>query len=344
MITTLLTPTFFLTTFLFQVPFADSFAPLVLSSIMASSRLISKVVPATNTGKNIRLIGTLDMDGNGTNHPLLPDIDPFILLDSGTLTKNHMPPFGSHPHRGHSVITILRQGKMQTWDSYKPKGEFQLHTGPSSYWVDAGTGVFHDEMAVIQDESDPSQHVELFQLWVGVKEEDRSKPPRVQSQGNLPKTELKDHDSGKVIGTIIHYTGPQTTIETPHPVFIAYIHQLKHTTYRHAVDPTHTGFVAHVRGTPSVAGTKPTDMYDIMVLDNSSSKENNILEITTGDEDAEYLVCSGMPIGEPWVKKLVANGAVIAANREQATGFVENIEAMSKAGKAEGGSFAPFGI
>jgi hypothetical protein len=54
-------------------------------------------------------------------------------------------------------------------------------------------------------------------------------------------------------------------------------------------------------------------------------------------------VCSGEKIREPWVKKLVANGALIAANEEQARELAPKVEDMAKSGK-EGGSFAPFGV
>ena len=37
---------------------------------------------------------------------------------------------------------------------------------------------FHDEWSVTTDESDPSQHMSLFQLWVGIQESDRTQPPR----------------------------------------------------------------------------------------------------------------------------------------------------------------------
>ena len=77
-------------------------------SMSMTGRTVSKIVPATQ-GKITRLIGTVDIDGNGTKHPL-DQVDPFMLLDAGTLSKHAMPPFGAHPHRGHSVVTVLVMG------------------------------------------------------------------------------------------------------------------------------------------------------------------------------------------------------------------------------------------
>lgn len=71
-----------------------------------SGRSIEKVVPAKSSGSIQRLIGTVDIDGMGSQHDL-EQVDPFILLDQGTLCKDNLPPFGAHPHRGHSVVTVL---------------------------------------------------------------------------------------------------------------------------------------------------------------------------------------------------------------------------------------------
>jgi redox-sensitive bicupin YhaK (pirin superfamily) len=327
-----------------------------------SSRTIAHVVPATQTNPMIaRMIGTVDMDGAGTEH-VLPHVDPFILLDYGKITKNAMPPFGAHPHYGHSVVTVLLQGKVSSWDSFRPKTE-QRHviTAPASYWVDAGSGVFHDEQSVIDNENDETQHVRLLQLWVGVQPADRKKAARVQYVDKLPTFDCCDAiHADKVIGKgVYHVGGDSSKIQTPHPIAVVHIQQAKQSTFRISVDPTHGGFVAHLKGKHTAyGGTVPTTCCDndVLVLSKSnstaSSAESSYLEIQTGDDDdAEYIVCTGecqYDDGEEatWVKKLVANGAVIAATREEAQALVPQIEAMSAAGKAdeEEGSFAPFGI
>jgi len=76
----------------------------------------ARVVPPTRTNPTIpRLIGTVDIDGMGTAHPLA-EVDPFILLDMAKINKNAMPPFGAHPHFGHSVATILLAGEVSSQD------------------------------------------------------------------------------------------------------------------------------------------------------------------------------------------------------------------------------------
>jgi len=96
------------------------------------SRKIARVVPATRSGPVLRrLVGTVDVDGKGTDHPLA-EVDPFMLLDQASIDKDGNPPFGRHPHRGHSVVTILMKGRVKSWDSYTQKET--VVEGPASYW------------------------------------------------------------------------------------------------------------------------------------------------------------------------------------------------------------------
>ena len=314
-----------------------------LMATMSTARTIEKHVPATMSTKISRLIGTVDIEGKGTNHPL-HEVDPFILLDATTVKQHGMPPFGPHPHRGHSVVTILTKGKYSSWDSFSPANQNEadssrhLISGPASYWVDAGTGVFHDETSVIDDEDDPDQYADLFQLWIGVKEADRHKPPRIQYENNLQSHECRN-DDGAVVGHVTYHVGPGANIETPHPIVVAHVRQDPHTVYKMPVDPTFNGFVVHISGQPQIGETEATQKYDVLVL----GKGGDYVQVETRSEVGEYLVCLGEPHGEPWAKKLVANGAIFAATAEEARELAPKVEKMSLAGKA-GNGFAPFGL
>lgn len=307
-----------------------------------SSRKIAQVVPPTTSGPITRLIGTLDIDGKGTDHPL-DQVDPFMLLDFAAIPESDKPPFGAHPHRGHSVVTILTQGQVKSWDSFTQK-----HTtikAPSSYWVDAGCGVFHDETTIVPDPSDAKQHVSLFQLWISVKEEDRLKPAALQYDTNLPVFDAKDEE-GCVVGSILYYVGGGISVQTPHPITVAYITQQPGTTLKFPVDPTHGGFAVHIAGTAKYGDAAGYTMQDnaVHVLADTNDEMEEFLEVTTpaGEAPTKYLVCVGEKIGEPWFKKLVANGAVIAKTAEEARDIASQVEKMSKEGLSSG-NFAPFG-
>eukprot|EP00545_Synedropsis_sp_CCMP1620_P014239 CAMPEP_0119006522 /NCGR_PEP_ID=MMETSP1176-20130426/2337_1 /TAXON_ID=265551 /ORGANISM="Synedropsis recta cf, Strain CCMP1620" /LENGTH=316 /DNA_ID=CAMNT_0006958439 /DNA_START=86 /DNA_END=1036 /DNA_ORIENTATION=- len=313
----------------------------------SEGRSIDKIVPAiTGNGKIVRLVGTLDCDGAGTSHPLLPEVDPFILCDFGNIAQNGMPPFGAHPHRGHSVVTVLLQGRIQSWDSFRTRDESHTVAAPASYWVDAGAGLFHDEKAVIDDESNSLQHAQLLQLWVGVTEADRAKPAKVQYDQDLPSFECLDASTDKMVGKGIYHVGGTAKIETPHPVTVIHITQQPGSTYKVPIDPKHGGFAVVLKGKAKFGGNdKATsaDEYDVIVLAPSNNTADHLQVTTPDDVSCDYVVCTGKQLHQSWAKKLSANGAIIAATPEEARALAPQVEAMSKAGKA-GGSFAPFGM
>jgi redox-sensitive bicupin YhaK (pirin superfamily) len=308
---------------------------------MSPSRTIARVVPPTRTNPAItRLIGTVDIDGAGTAHPLA-EADPFILLDFAKIDKNAMPPFGAHPHFGHSVATILLAGKVRSRDSIQLKDD--ILQGPGTCLVDAGSGLFHDEVSVIDDEQDPTQHMKLFQLWMGVKDADRSKPARVQFTSRLPTVECVDPQSGDVVGCVTYYLGDKTLIETLHPILVMHIQQRARTTYHVPTVPTHGGFVVHMLGRASygevvtVSMSIVEDINTVLVLNNTNDSDGPDHLLVTTEDDTEYLVCSGERIREPWVKKLVANGALFAKTVDQARELATKVEEMAKAVKAQTG-------
>ena len=317
---------------------------LQVSTMSGGGRKIARVVSPTASGPINRLIGTVDVDGKGTDHPLA-QVDPFMLLDQGTITENGKPPFGAHPHRGHSVVTVLTRGQVKSWDSYTHRDT--VVKAPASYWVDAGSGVFHDETTVIPDPSDPQQHVSLFQLWISVKEEDRVKQASVQYDTNLPIVDAKNVN-GDVVGTILYYVGDGVSIRTPHPITVAYVTQKPGTILNFPVDPTHGGFAVHVKGAAKYGGedAAPTTKANVVhELAPSADGTETYLEVATpdGDSSANYLICVGEKIEEPWFKKLVANGAVIARTPEEAREIASRVEGYSEEGLSSG-NFAPFGV
>ncbi|KAL9181733.1 hypothetical protein ACHAXT_012076 [Thalassiosira profunda] len=317
-----------------------------MSATAVGGRKISRVVTPTRSGPVFRLVGTLDCDGAGTDHPL-DNVDPFMLLDCGTISKDGHPTFGPHPHRGHSVVSIMMQGAVKSWDSYTKKET--LVNAPASYWVDAGSGLFHDEMAVIPDETDPGNHVRMFQLWVSVREEDRLKPPSLQYDTDLPVVEAKDAETGESAGKVVYYVGGGGTIKPPHSIVVAQIRQDPGTRYRFPIeDARFGGFAVSIKGQPTFSGTStPTGPNEVFVLaDGSGNGGDDYLEVAAppGADGVEYLVCVGEKIGESWSKKLVASGAVIAKTSGEAREIAAKVEGYAAAGKSPKGSFAPFGI
>lgn len=106
--------------------------------------------------------------------PLLPDLDPFLLLDEfGTDNPDdYIAGFPEHPHRGFETVTYMLEGRMRHRDNHGNEG--RLVPG-SVQWMTAGRGLVHSEM--------PEQSVGRmrgFQLWVNLPARDKMTPPRYQ--------------------------------------------------------------------------------------------------------------------------------------------------------------------
>lgn len=131
-----------------------------------------------------RVIGTTDIDGKGTKHPVERQADPFVLLDEGVLPPNTKPPFGAHPHAGLVATTIPLNPSFAglLWDNISElNGEKEY--GPlwsnGLFQIKAGRGVVHDEgrdvdkevilsrvpQSVIDRDVEKNIGIHLLQLW-----------------------------------------------------------------------------------------------------------------------------------------------------------------------------------
>jgi redox-sensitive bicupin YhaK (pirin superfamily) len=178
--------------------------------------------------------------------------------------------------------------------------------------------------------------------------------------GHVVNASVADEERSEekvVVGRGIYFLGPTTSIETLHPITVVHIRQKAGTQYQVPIESTaHGGMVINLKGSANFGGdgatsaATPQNEYDVLVLKNDDSavdqngRPDSLLVTTSAEEDAEYVVATGERIGESWAKKLVANGALIAATPEEARNLALKVDAMSKAGLEKGGSFAPFGI
>ena len=131
-----------------------------------------------------RAIGTTDIDGKGTKHPVERQADPFVILDEAVLPPNTKPPFGAHPHAGLVAVTIPFNPSFAglLWDNISElNGEKEY--GPlwsnGLFQIKAGRGVVHDEgrdvdkevilsrvpQSVIDRDVEKNVGIHLLQLW-----------------------------------------------------------------------------------------------------------------------------------------------------------------------------------
>jgi len=105
---------------------------------------------------------------------MLPDLDPFLLLDEfrSDNASDYIAGFPEHPHRGFETVTYMLAGRMRHGDN---KGHTGRLDAGSVQWMTAGRGILHSEM--------PEQENGLmwgFQLWVNLPAKDKMTAPRYQ--------------------------------------------------------------------------------------------------------------------------------------------------------------------
>lgn len=121
----------------------------------------------TSDGAGVRLVRLI-----GT--PVLPDLDPFLLLDEfGTdRPEDYLGGFPDHPHRGFETVTYMLDGRMRHRDNHGHEG---LLVPGAVQWMTAGRGIIHSEM--------PEQiegRMRGFQLWINLPAARKMSPPRYQ--------------------------------------------------------------------------------------------------------------------------------------------------------------------
>lgn len=217
----------------------------------------------------------------------LPELDPFLLLDSfGTENPDdYIAGFPDHPHRGFETVTYMIEGYMRHTDSTGSEGLL----GPGAVqWMTAGKGIVHSEMPEQKEGK-----MQGFQLWVNLPAKDKMCEPRYQNidPEDVPTTTTDTGATIRVItGTANGVTGPVTEISVK-PLYIDVALEAGGT-FTQPVETGHTCFIYAFDGAVEVQGT--------------NVGTNQLALLTDGDEvslaseqGGRAIVVAGKPIGEP---------------------------------------------
>ena len=140
------------------------------ASVPASdARVLRKVrgIPASD-GAGVKLTRVI---GGG----MLPDLDPFLLLDEfGTdRPEDYLAGFPDHPHRGFETVTYMLDGRMRHRDNHGNEG---LLVPGSVQWMTAGRGLVHSEMPEQQEGRMRAS------LWVNLPAKDATAAPGIPAE------------------------------------------------------------------------------------------------------------------------------------------------------------------
>lgn len=231
-----------------------------------------------------------------------PHLDPFLLLDDfySKNSDDYIKGFPWHPHRGIETITYVLTGLIEHGDSMGNTGKI---SSGDVQWMTAGSGIIHQEMPQITQDS----LMWGFQLWLNLPASHKMMDPRYREivSSQIPVLTRENGVMVRVIsGTIDDVTGPVTDVVTQ-PMFLD-VDIPSETEFMLDLPDDHTLLVYVIRGTgcfdPEQSGL--TDEQSLVIYEHGSS-----LQVRAGGDGVRFLLMSGKPIGEPvaWKGPIVMN-------------------------------------
>lgn len=242
------------------------------------ARLISTQAISEGAGVKVRRsIGT----------PALRNLDPFLMLDyfGSDDPDQYIAGFPNHPHRGFVTFTYMLDGHMLHEDSMGNSGD--LKPG-AVQWMKAASGVIHSEM--------PQQESGLmrgFQLWINLPASEKMSDPEYQEfqAEMIPVVELEGAQVKVLIGDFAGTSAPVRDLHTATRYLDVQLDA--NAQFSAEMDAESAAFAFLYAGEVTIGGTRVSGKTLIQLSHGDS------LELTAGDEAAQFILVSGRPIGEP---------------------------------------------
>jgi quercetin 2,3-dioxygenase len=222
--------------------------------------------------------------------PYLPDVDPFLMLDTfrSDNPKDYVAGFPEHPHRGFETVSYMVKGSIAHRDNHGGQG---LVTDGGVQWMTAGRGVAHSEMPAQTD-----GQMFGFQLWINLPAAEKMRAPWY---ADIPAAAIPEFRVGAatvklVAGEWNGHAGPAPR-RTTMP-FIADVSLTADASIEVPLPETHAGFVYVFEGELRVDG-ESVSAAEVGVL-----SDGGALSVSAAEGGARFLVVAGKPIGEPIAK------------------------------------------
>ena len=256
-----------------------------------------------------RVKGVAMSDGAGVSltriigQPMLPRLDPFLMLDFFGSDKpdEYLSGFPAHPHRGFQTVTYMLAGKMRHKDSVGNEGVIEAG---GIQWMNAGKGIIHEEM--------PEQEEGLlqgFQLWVNLPSHEKMSPPNYQDIQPSDVPVVKKHKATvKVLaGEFDGVAGPVKTTAVAPSCFDVHLTPTEDepSVISINIKGIQEGFIYVYEGAltvnPESAALEDTLSATELGVLSSTSTENSQLTLLAKGE-CKCIVVFGEPINEPIVQ------------------------------------------
>ena len=252
-----------------------------------------------NTRKLARIVtGQPTTDGAGVDlvrvigQPALPELDPFLLLDSfrSDDPDDYIAGFPAHPHRGFETVTYLLSGRMRHRDNAGNEGVIE----PGGIqWMTAGRGIVHSEMPEQQDGL-----LEGFQLWINLPSSHKMTAPTYQEfdATRIPLEERPGARIRVVTGSTSRSTQGPVRQPLTEPLYLD-VELDPGTGFEESVPVEHNAFLFVISGELTLDGedgraSLGRDQLAVLT-------RGDRIDVTSGDATTRFLLVAGKPLGEP---------------------------------------------
>lgn len=279
---------------------------------------ISKVINASKLGDvGLRLIGTTDIDGNGTPHEV-DQVDPIVLFDFVEMKPSAESSFRPHPHFGLTAMSFLpEKGTWMAWDSLD--GDTEEHLRPGGlYYVHAGAPAFHHEFAA-PETIEARETVEFVQLvWNATDEQDVRTviiPPE-----DIPVVTTEDHIIRVMAGELCGVKSVQPF--SHRKIVYAYVRSLGSSTLDLDLPHDMNGIVFPVEGSLKANGLT-VEQHQMMVL----GQGDGALSISRAspEQNTRFIVAAGEPVDRPFHKLLGLGGFILGDTEQGVRAMMESL-------------------
>lgn len=217
-----------------------------------------------------------------------------------------VPGFPAHPHRGFETVTIVREGLVDHSDSMGMAGRFGHG---DVQWMTAGKGVQHAEMFPLLNK-DKDNPFELFQIWLNLPANKKMVEPHFAMLwgDTIPKWSIKDKNGQLVELSVI--AGQLGDKVAPPPAPNSW-----------AADIDNEVAIWTIKLSPGAEWTLPAakskvnrSLYffigESVDIDGQNMDRHCAIDLNpekevllkNGDQESEFLLLQGKPIGEPVVQ------------------------------------------
>ena len=220
-------------------------------------------------------------------------------------------PFGPHPHRGFSTLTVILTGSVVHQDSHGFKSRIDgAEPAAGAQWMTAGRGLIHNE-STPKEQTEAGGPLELLQLWINLPARLKHTPAHYEALP--PELVLPQPVAGAPGVTVQLFTGEWPGLPAAYPAptgTVTALLRLPAGTSLMVPAPANQTVLLYVlRGQPTIAGmpAKPRvcAAFDATQTDPQAPTNGLADEIALAAGAAETLVfyCADEPQREPVVQR-----------------------------------------